>query len=44
MAMLATRVTQPAGPRPEEARLRWLFDEYFSWVWRFVRCFGVLES
>ena len=42
-AMLATRVTQPAGPRPDEARLRRLFDEHFTWVWRFVRRLGVSE-
>ncbi|HEX2670336.1 MAG TPA: sigma-70 family RNA polymerase sigma factor [Polyangiaceae bacterium] len=36
-------MTQPAGPRPDEARLRRLFDEQFSWVWRFVRRLGVPE-
>jgi len=42
-AMLATRAMQPAGPRPDEARLRQLFDDHFSWVWRFVRRLGVAE-
>jgi len=41
--MLAPRATQPAGSRPDEARLRRLFDEHFSWVWRFVRRLGVAE-
>lgn len=43
VAMLATRETHPAGPRPDEARLRRLFDDYFAWVWRFVRRLGVAE-
>ena len=43
MAMLATRATQPAGSRPDEARLRRLFDAHFSWVWRFLRRLGVPE-
>lgn len=42
--MLATRRTEIARTEADEARLRRLFDEHFSSVWRFVRRLGVAET
>src|SRR3954471_15155687 len=41
--MLAMRTPQLAGAKLDQARLRRLFDEQFSSVWRFVRRLGVPE-
>jgi len=41
--MLATRTPQLAAEGRDEARLRQLFDDHFSEVWRFVRRLGVPE-